>query len=60
MTTVTLNGKTFDFDAIINLMDDEIREDLNIRISGCTEQEFINAYVKAHAEKFDGEEFEIN
>lgn len=59
MTTVTLNDKTIDFDAAVNLMDDEIREDLNTRIGGCTEQEFMDAYVRAHAEKFDGEEFQV-
>lgn len=59
MTQVNLNGKTIDFDAAVNLMDDDIREDLNNKIGGCTEQEFLDAYVQAHAAKFDGEEFKV-
>jgi hypothetical protein len=57
---VNLNGKTIDFDAAVNLMDDEIREDLHNKMAPCTDQEFIDAYAKAHADKYDGEEFEVN
>lgn len=56
---VTLNGKTIDFDAAVNLMDDEIREDLHNKMAPCTDQEFLDAYVQAHAAKFDGEEFQV-
>ena len=57
---VNLNGKTIDFDAAVNLMDDEIREDLHNKMAPCTDQEFIDAYAKAHADKYDGEDFEVN
>lgn len=57
---VNLNGKTIDFDAAVNLMDDEIREGLHNKMAPCTDQEFIDAYAKAHADKYDGEEFEVN
>lgn len=58
---VTLNGKTIDFDAAVNLMDDDIREDLhnNKMAPCCTDQEFLDAYVQAHAAKYDGEEFQV-
>lgn len=56
---VTLNGKTIDFDAAVNLMDDEIREDLHNKMAPCTDQEFLDAYVQAHAAKFDGEDFQV-
>ena len=56
---VTLNGKTIDFDAAVNLMDDEIREDLHNKMAPCTDQEFMDAYVQAHAAKFDGEEYQV-
>lgn len=56
---VTLNGKTIDFDAAVNLMDDDIREDLHNKMAPCTDQEFIDAYVEAHAAKYDGEEFQV-
>lgn len=56
---VTLNGKTIDFDAAVNLMDDEIREELHSKLAPCTDQEFMDAYVEAHAAKFEGEEFQV-
>ena len=56
---VTLNGKTIDFDAAVNLMDDEIREELDAKMAPCTDQEFMDAYVQAHAAKYDGEEFQV-
>ena len=48
----------FVYEAIVPYMDDEIREDLCREIAPCTEQEFFDAYCKAHEEKF-GEEFEL-
>lgn len=56
---VTLNGQTIDFDAAVNLMDDDIREELHAKMAPCTEQEFLDAYIQAHAEKFAGEEFRV-
>ena len=55
---VMLNGYMVDFDACVNLMDDEIREEL--AAEGIeTEQEFLNMYVERHAEKYNGEVFTI-
>jgi len=56
---VTLNGKTIDVDAAVNLMDDEIREDLHNKMAPCTDQEFMDAYVEAHAAKYGGEQFQV-
>ena len=57
-TVVNTNGKEVDFEAAVNLMDDEIREELHSE--GLTsEQEFFTAYEKAHAEKY-GEEWEVS
>ena len=58
MKKVNLNGYEVDFDACTIMMDDEIREELHMELAPCTEQEFLNAYVERHAEKF-GEEFQI-
>ena len=55
---VTYNNAQVDFEAAVNLMDDDIRESLHAELSPCTEQEFFDAYCKAHEEKF-GEEFTI-
>lgn len=56
---VLLNGHEVDFDACVNLMDDDIREELHMEMAGsCTEQEFLDAYCEAHSNKY-GEEFQI-
>ena len=59
MAKVMLNGYEVSFDACVNMMDDEIREDLHAKMAPCSDQEFLDAYVEAHAAKYDGEEFEI-
>ena len=60
MTTVTnANGKEIEFEAAVNLMDDEIRETLANDGNERTEQEFFSAYEKAHEAKH-GEEWELS
>lgn len=55
---VMLNGYMVDFDACVNMMDDDIRESLHAE--GIEdEQEFVDRYVQAHAEAYDGELFTI-
>lgn len=56
---VMLNGCEVEFDTCVVLMDDEICEELNFEMAPCTEQEFLDAYVQRHAEKYDGEQFQI-
>ena len=56
---INQNGKEIDFEAAVNLMDDEIREALANDGKERTEQEFFSAYEKAHAEKY-GEEWELS
>ena len=63
MSKVIINGKSVDFDAAVNLMDDEIREGLNSRVAWDQDdpssyQNFVNSYCVAHAEKF-GEDFQV-
>ena len=55
---VLLNGNLVDFDATVNMMDDEIREKLHNELAPCTDQEFMDAYAEAHEAKFN-ERFEI-
>lgn len=57
--TAVVGGKVFDMDVIASYMDDEIREDLHTKMSPCSAQEFVDAYMDAHDEKF-GEIFKIN
>lgn len=58
MKKVNLNGHDVDFDVCAILMDDELREELHMELAPCTEQEFLDAYIERHAEKF-GEDFDI-
>ena len=39
----------------VEYMDDDLREELHGRMAPCTEQEFFDAYTRAHEEKFDEE-----
>ena len=55
---VLLNGYEVDFDVVVNMMDDEIREELHNKLAPCADQEFVDAYVAAHEAKY-GEQFEI-
>ena len=59
MIKVTLNNHEIDFDAAVMLMDDEIRERLHDEWDDGDEQEFLDAYVAAHAAKYDGEAFAV-
>lgn len=58
MTTIqTTQGQTVDFNVAVNLMDDDIREELHLTLKDTTPQNFYDAYCRAHADKFDGEDF---
>lgn len=53
MTKVIDNtGCEIDYDAAVNLMDDEIRERLHIEIAPCSDQEFFDAYAEEHEREF--------
>lgn len=60
ITVVTnAEGTEIDYNAAVELMDDDIREDLAREMAPCTEQEFFSAYEKAHEEKY-GEAWELS
>jgi hypothetical protein len=56
---VLVNGREFDYDAVVNLMDDDLREQLNSIADFWGRQKFVDEYCHAHLEKFD-EEFVVN
>ncbi|OZG49833.1 hypothetical protein [Bombiscardovia coagulans] len=61
-TIINSNGTEFDanqWDAIVNLMDTDLREKLHNKLAPCSEQEFFSAYAKAHEETF-GETWELD
>ena len=51
-------GTEIEWYTAVNLMDDDLREELNAELAPCTEQEFFEAYAKAHEAKFC-EEWEL-
>ena len=58
MTVKNNYGVEIEWSTAVNLMDDDLREELNAELAPCTEQEFFEAYEKAHENKF-GEEWEL-
>ena len=58
MKVINTNGHEIDFEAAVQMMDDEIREALADE-GFESEQEFFAAYEKAHAEKY-GTEWELS
>lgn len=54
-----LNKDSFaiEYDAAVELMDDDLREELHRELSPCSEQDFFDAYADAHKKRF-GEEWE--
>lgn len=59
MMVINMNGTEINYEAAVELMDNEICESLNFELAPCTEQEFFTAYEKAHTEKY-GEEWELS
>ena len=53
---INKNGCEINFDAAVEMMDDNIRERLHSQMSPCSDQSFFSAYEKEH-EKTHGEEF---
>ena len=51
-------GTEIEWNTAVNLMDDDLREELSADLAPCTEQEFFEAYAKAHETKFC-EEWEL-
>lgn len=59
-SVVEIDGQEINFEAAVNLMDEEIREQLHSKMAPCKPQDFVNAYLSAHAIKFKGQEFTVN
>lgn len=56
---VVLNGTEYYAEDVIFYMDDDIREEMHREGAWDSEQEFLDEYIIRHAEKYDGEQFEI-
>lgn len=56
---INSNGAPIDYDAAVELMDDDLREEVAADLAPCTEQEFFTEYCKRHAAKF-GETWELD
>lgn len=53
------SGTWLVYDNVVYMMDDDLREELHIKLSPCTAQEFFTAYEEAHEERF-GEMWELS
>ena len=53
------DGHLVNYEVAVAMMDDDLREQLHREMAPCSNQEFYDAYVKAHAAKFNGEKFQI-
>ncbi len=56
---VILGNHVVDFDAAVNLMDDDLREQVHAELAPCTNQEFLDRYVVLHRKKY-GKEFTVS
>ena len=54
-TVKDYNGRAIDYEAAVNLMDDDLREELHAEGID-NDQEFLERYAKLHSERF-GEDF---
>ena len=59
MRHVKVNGERVDYDATVNLMDDDLREELHSMCAPCNYQTFVDTYCVAHREKY-GTDFIVN
>ena len=57
MNVINMNGTEINYEAAVELIDDELRESICGTVD--SEQEFFTAYENAHAEKY-GEEWELS
>lgn len=57
---ININGTEIDYDVAVAMMDDEIRERLHRELAPCTDQEFLTAYEKAHADKYGEDDWELS
>lgn len=55
---VRLDGQGIYFNEAASFMDDDLREELHQKLAPCADQVFMDAYAKAHLEKF-GEAFQV-
>lgn len=59
MKVINKHNTEINWEAAVELMDDEIREQLAAEIAPCSEQEFFTAYEAAH-EAAHGEEWALS
>lgn len=59
MTVTNKAGVEINYEAAVNLMDDDLREQIHRDLAPDTEQEFFTAYEEAHLKKY-GSEWELS
>lgn len=56
---VIVDGRSVDFDAVVELMDDNIREEMHAYYDAISDQDFVDEYCRRHKDKF-GEHFTVS
>jgi Anti-CRISPR protein AcrIC5 len=56
---VKIGKQEFDHEAVVALMDDDLREELHSSQEWKSDQQFVDAYCKAHKKRF-GTDFVVN
>lgn len=55
MADITFNGMTMEFDVVASMMNADIKAAVLESLGKSSEQEFLDAYMKAHKERFGSE-----
>ena len=55
MVDITFNGMTMEFNVVEGMMDAEVKSSVMQALGEYTEQELLDAYLRAHKEKFGSE-----
>lgn len=56
MADITFNGMTMEYSVVEGMMDSGVKQTVASELSDSSEQDFLDAYMKAHKDKF-GKEF---
>lgn len=56
MADITFNGMTMEYSVVESMMDAGVKQAVESELSDTSEQAFLDAYMKAHKDKF-GKEF---
>ena len=51
MADITFNGMTMEYSVVEGMMDEGVKTEIELNLKDFSEQDFLDAYIKAHKEK---------